>query len=312
MRKQSINQNNKEPFISIVVPVLNEEKNLPRLFKSFEKLTYPKNNYEIVIIDGGSTDKTVEIAKNFGAKIYKNPLKLRGAGCQIGIEKALGEYIFFTDADCEVPFNWIEGLVKYLNKNKIAGVGGPNQTPKSDSDFSKAVGEVILLLTKGGARYGFSSKKVVEIFHNSGCNAAYKKKAIIEVGGFNKSLVTCEDEELDFRIREKGYTLLYVPNVLVDHYRRPTYKKIFEQARRYAIGRAQAIKLHPKMGKWFHFIPALLLIPLFWPFCLIGFLGSGIFLSIKKGFQPFYVYMIILFLWFFGWGVGFSSGIYKK
>lgn len=315
------------PFISIVVPTLNEENNLPRLFQSFKKLDYPKDNFEVIVVDGGSKDKTVAMAKEFGANILRNPKILRGAGCQIGVEKAQGEYVFFTDGDCAVPSNWLKGLVKNFKEKNIAGAGGPNITPFSDSSFSKAVGEVILLLTRPGSRYGFSSKKVVEIFHNSGCNAAYKKKAILKAGGFNKKLITCEDEELDFRIRKKGLKLLFIPDVIVGHYRRPTYKKIFIQAYRYAIGRSQAIKIHFKMARWFHFIPTFLLLSILSPLILLsspvfpyaiyyvlivslGFLSISFFLSVKKGYKPFYSYFFIFLLWFIGYGIGFIRGLF--
>lgn len=297
----------KYPFISIVIPVKNEEKNLPRLFNSLEKLDYPKNKRELIIVDGGSTDKTLKIAKKNKAKIYLNPRKIRGAGCRIGVKKAKGELVAFTDADCVVPPEWLKGLLGLLVGSKIGSVGGPNITPKDDTSFAQAAGDVVWLLTRPGARYGLTTKKVVEIYHNPGCNVLYRKTPIQKVGNFNSQLLTCEDEELDFRLREAGYKLLFTPSIVVDHYRRPTYKKIFIQAFRFAVGRAQAIRLHPKMCRWFHFLPSFLL-P-FSLFVLLGFLIAAFFLSFSKKHAPFYIYWLIISCWFFGWGIGFLKGI---
>lgn len=303
----------KYPFVSIVVPTRNEEKNLPRLLNSLSAFDYPKNKLELIIVDGYSTDKTVEIAKKFKAKVYFNRRKIRGAGCKIGLEKARYSLVAFTDADCVVPKNWLEGLITHLKEDKIAAVGGPNITPKNDTPFAKAAGEAVWLLTRAGARYGFSGRKITEIYHNPGCNVIYKKAAILKVGNFNPRLLTCEDEELDFRLRQAGYKLLFTPNVIVDHYRRPTYKKIFIQSHRFAIGRAQAIKLHPTMARWFHFIPSLLLLSAAGLFPALGaFFLFSIYLSLTKKRVPFYAYNLIFLCWFFGWGLGFIKGLLNK
>jgi len=299
-----------QPVVSIIIPTLNEEKNLPRVLESIKKVAYQPRKIELIVVDGGSKDKTQEIAKRFGAKIYRNQLKIRGAGCKIGVEKAKGELIAFTDADCVVPVNWLKDLLSPLSNHKVAGVGGPNITPKDDTQFAKAVGEVINLLTKPGSRYGFSANKITETYHNPGCNVLYRKEPILKVGNFSPKLLTCEDEELDFRLLENGYKLLFTPKVIVDHYRRPTYKKIFIQAYRFAIGRAQAIKLHPQMARWFHFIPSLILISFIGIIpSLILFLLASIYLSLTKKQVPFYVYWKIFLTWFFGWGLGFLSCI---
>jgi cellulose synthase/poly-beta-1,6-N-acetylglucosamine synthase-like glycosyltransferase len=310
-------------IITIIIPTHNEEKNLPKLFLSLKKLDYPKNKLEIIVIDGNSSDKTVKIAKKYGAKVYQNPAQIRGAGCKIGVEKAQGEYIAFTDADCIVSKNWLKGLLREFTNSKIASVGGPNITPKNDTKTAKAIGAATLFLTRPGARYGFQGTKIQEIFHNPGCNVMYRKKAILDVENFNPTLITCEDEELDYRIIKKGYKILFTPNVVVDHYRRPTYKKILIQAFRYAVGRAQAIKMHPKMARWFHHIPTLLLsvyifilispltpiikvLPLI-IFCF-GLLGASFFLQIKDKNAPHYVYLNTFLAWFFGWSIGYIAG----
>jgi cellulose synthase/poly-beta-1,6-N-acetylglucosamine synthase-like glycosyltransferase len=315
------------PFISVVIPTRNEEENLPRLLLSLGKLEYPTNKLEVVIVDGNSTDRTVKIAKNFGAKVFYNPKILRGAGCQIGVDRAKGELVAFTDADCRVPKNWLKGLLNNLNEEKIVSVGGLNITPRDDSLFAKAAGRVILLLTRAGARYGFTGGKARETFHNSGCNVLYRKEAILSAGGFDPNLITCEDHELDFRLREKGYKLFFTPDVIVDHYRRPTYKKILIQAYRFAFGRCQAIKLHHKMARWFHFMPTILLLSLgatlilglSWPVCffypilvLFAFMMTSLYLWKSYGLVSFYVYFIILWLWTIGWGLGFLTNLFSR
>jgi len=299
--------------ITIVIPTRNEEKNLPRLLISLCQLNYPKSKLELIVVDGGSLDNTVAIAQKAGARVYDNPLRIRGAGCKIGVGKARFSLIAFTDADCTVPRNWLTKLLAPIGDDqRIAAVGGPNITPKKETDFGKAAGEVLKILTIPGARYGYTGKKIVGIYHNPGCNVLYRKQAIMKVGNFNPQLLTCEDEELDFRLRQAGYKLLFTPRPTVDHYRRLTYKKIYIQAYRYAIGRAQAIKLHPPMARWFHFVPTLTILSIagLLPASLVfGLLA--VYLSMSKKYASPWVHYLILNCWFWGYGIGFLIGQFK-
>jgi|GEM_PF-2314949 len=316
------------PYISIIIPTKNEEKNLARILASIKNICYPKNKYEVIVVDGCSNDKTVKIAKKFKVKVIINNEKNRSSGCQLGVDEAKGSHVAFTDADCVVPKNWLNGLLEGFTGNKIVSIGGPNITPDDDLPFAKALGDVISLLTKPGARYGFSGGKLRETFHNSGCNVLYRKKAILDAGGFNKNLITCEDEELDFRIKKKGYKILFDPFIAVKHYRRATYKKIFFQAFFYAYGRAQAIKLHFGMARWFHFVPTVLVLSLvlalalffirfnyhflsmiYIVFVFLCFLFVSLYLNFIKKNAAFYTYLLIILCWFIGWGGGFVKGL---
>lgn len=329
------------PFVSIIIPVRNEESNLPRCLESIKKVDYPKNKIEVIIVDGYSSDNTVEIAKSFGARVFYNRQKIRSTGCQVGVNKARGTIIAFTDADCVVPGNWLKDLLKHLTNNNIVSVGGPNITPKDDTPFAKASGEAIWLLTRAGSRYGLTSGKVTEIYHNPGCNVIYRKRIIKKVGGFNPCLLTCEDEELDFRIRRAGYKLLFTPKVVVNHYRRPTYKRIYIQSYRFAVGRMQAIRMHWQMARWFHFVPSLLLasillaaLLLFLPntqsvirntqyvirkiaaiylsAVIIAFLVPSIWLAVTRKTASYYIYLSIFICWFSGWGLGFFKPVFQS
>ncbi len=243
------------PKVSIIIPTLNEAETIGRCLKSISRLNYPKNRLETVIVDGNSTDRTGAIAKKYGCKILTTSKRGRAAACNVGLQKASGTVIAFTDADCEVTKNWLKELVPLLLDEKTASAGGPNIAPEGDGDFAKKVDAVLAFLSKPGARYGLRSQKPMETFHNSGCNAAYRKDAFKKTGLFNESLLTCEDEELDFRMKRAGYKIMFNPKAFVYHYRRPNWHRFTKQAYNYAYGRMQAIKLHPEMARWFHFAP---------------------------------------------------------
>lgn len=109
--------------ISFVIPTLNAQKVLKTCLDSIEKQKYPQSNYEIIIADGGSTDKTLAIAKKYNSKIYQNPLKTAEAGKAVGIKKAKGKYICLIDSDNIIPDkNWLKKmLLPFKNNSKIIG-----------------------------------------------------------------------------------------------------------------------------------------------------------------------------------------------
>jgi len=315
--------------ISIVIPTYNDEETLEACLDSIESLNYA-GTYNTFIVDGNSNDRTVEIAEKYGCNIiFENKGKISYAR-ELGVKASNSEFIAFTDADCVVPEDWLSTLINcFDDEGDIAAVGGPNITPDDDSTFAKSVGDVLSLLSGAGARYGFEGAETQEIYHNPTCNVIYRRKVIEEVGGFDHYLITVDDEEMDYRIRERGYKILYTPEAEVLHYRRPDLKSFTKMGYRYGIGRAQATKLHPEMAEWFHLAPSSIILLLisfliagirsrFWLRVLFGTLTLGTmgiicissYLSAEKGdWSRLVIYATLISIWFWAWGVGFVKGL---
>jgi glycosyltransferase involved in cell wall biosynthesis len=113
----------KQIQVTFIIPTLNAQKVLDKCLISIKKQNFPKNQYEILIIDGGSTDKTITIVKKYNAKILKNPLKTAEAGKAVGIRQALGRYICLIDSDNILPSkNWLKKMLYPFSKSpKIIG-----------------------------------------------------------------------------------------------------------------------------------------------------------------------------------------------
>lgn len=316
--------------VSIIIPTKNNADILEKCLDSIQNLDYPKDEMEVIIVDGHSTDGTVEVAKRYRCKIMCEEVGTRGGACNIGVSNANGEFIVFTDADCVVPKDWLKNLIKHFNDEKIASVGGSNITPEDDTEFAKCVGEVLMFLSKPGSRYGLVADKVIETFHNPGCNVAYRKDVIEKAGWFNEKIY-CEDEEIDYRIKKLGYKILYIPNASVFHYRKLSWKRFMKQAYIYAIGRMQAIKLHWRMGKWYHYtspaiISAIIMllilsllntVYLWWALSIlvIGGIGIGLiglYLASKTKMSNFLTYCLLVVIWFWGSGFGYFRGLILK
>ena len=318
--------------VSIIIPTKNNGDIIEKCLVSIKNSDYPKDKMEVIIVDGHSTDETVEIAKKYGCKIVYENIGIIGGARNIGVENSTGEYIAFTDSDCVVDKNWLKNLIGKFTDEKTASVGGPNITPEDDTEFAKCAGKVLKFLSNPGPRYGFNVDKVIDIYHNPTCNSAYRKSIFQEVSGFNPKLITCDDEELDYRTREKGYKILFTPNAKVLHYRRPTWKKFAKMAFNYGIGRTQVIKLHRDMGRWYHYIVPALILPIIVLFAVsflnpvfalsaflilvIGGIGIGLmslYLSVKTGgMRNFFNFCLLIAIWFWGYGFGMFRGIVKR
>lgn len=125
----------KKYYVSIIIPTYNAQRFLDKCLRSIRKQDYPKNKYEILVIDGGSNDNTIMIAKKWGAKILKNPHRDAESGKAIGINSAKGEIIALIDADNElVEKTWLSQMIKPLLEDKtVFGVESPWLVRKNDS-----------------------------------------------------------------------------------------------------------------------------------------------------------------------------------
>jgi cellulose synthase/poly-beta-1,6-N-acetylglucosamine synthase-like glycosyltransferase len=227
-------------FVSIIIPTRNEEKLLGKCLEGIKQLNYPKEKLEVIISDGMSTDRTTEIAQSFAVKIIKNEKKTVAPARNIAFGIAKGELVAFSDADCFADKDWIINSLKYFKDPVIAGVGGPNLDPINETCFGKAVSLIFSLGSFiSGSAQAINSKKLKVVKSLAGSNSIYKKEALVKVMPTDESMLTCDDTEIGYKLKNKGYKLLYAPDVAVLHYRRDNPKKFFKQIYRYAIGRLQ-------------------------------------------------------------------------
>jgi len=225
-----------EPRISLVIPVRNEAKRIATCLAAIKAQTLPP--IEVILVDGHSTDKTVEIAKTFGVRVFFEEDRTRAGACQVGVEAAVGDYVAFTDADCLPDPGWLESLAANV-ADGVAGVGG-RILNEGDTFWQKAI-DVALDTLAGSANSVqgrvFTSKRFVSSI--SGCNSLYRRSDLLAVGGFRTDLLTTEDTELNRRLLERG-KLLYVPEALVRHRHGRGLRDFARRMFQYGFGRGQS------------------------------------------------------------------------
>jgi len=257
-----------QPLISIIIAVKNGEKTIRKCLNSIFALNY--QNFEVIIVNDGSTDTTREVIGSFKIRKYGNKeaglniIDTPGLGPSearnLGVKQAKGEYVAFTDGDCIVNHSWLVELLKgfEIEHNQsfvlsqgavIAGVGGSQLIPDDDSEFGKAMGS--FMATIGFVtdyikpRYtGISRTYIKTTGHNPSCNVMYKKEIFDKIGGFLKGMWPGEDVEFDYRIKKAGFALLYNPAAIVCHYRADSLKKFKKMMLSYGRVQGELVKKH--------------------------------------------------------------------
>lgn len=225
------------PFVSVIIPTRNAADRLDACLRSVQELAYPQSRLEIIVSDGLSTDATRAIAGRYGAKVILDYHQSVVSGRNVAWASARGELVAFTDADCVVDRNWLKNSLPYFEDPKVGGIGGPNLVPPDETAFGRAVGlifEYAPYVTQ--AAHSRILPRVIEA-RSHGANAVYRASVLRQVMPVDEDLIGGEDVIMNQMIEERGYKLLYVPDVIVYHYRRPTPAKLWRQMYRYGMGR---------------------------------------------------------------------------
>lgn len=221
--------------ISVVIPVKNEEEKIEQCLEAvFSQSLKP---HEVIVVDGHSSDRTVEQAREFPVRVFYEDYHTRAGACQIGVENAKGVFVAFTDADCVPEKNWLEDVVKEFDEG-IVGVGcgikniGEGLWEKSIDLIS---GTFLGSANSVQGRF-FKDKRYVNSI--SGCNSMYHKEDILKVGGFDVGLSTAEDTELSRKMLKIG-KLLYTPDAVILHNHKRGLKDFAKRMHQYGYGRAK-------------------------------------------------------------------------
>lgn len=233
--------------VSVIIPCYNAESIILRTLEALDGQSV--RNFEVILVDDGSKDETVKVAKSFKPKNFKLAVlaeKHAGPAAQRnrGAEKAKGELLLFTDSDCVPDRNWVEEMVKPFSDKNIVGVSGTYRTLNNDKMIARFEGYEI---EKRHAK--MAKKKYVDFIGSF--SAGYRKNIFKKFGGFSSDFkrADAEDPELSFKIAKAGYKMVFNPKAVVAHPHVSTLKKFWKQKFSRGFWRVLLYKKHPEKMK---------------------------------------------------------------
>ena len=310
------------PPVSVILPILNEERDLSNCISAILQQDYP-SNIEVILALGPSEDKTTQIAEKLSEsdsriKLVSNPTGQTAAGLNLAIKASSYEIICRIDGHSEISNNYVKTAVEILQQKNAVNVGG-----LMHADSNKGLQRVIAQAMR--SKLGVGSSK----FHTGGSAGesdtvylgTYKKSAVLAAGGFDERYIRAQDWELNYRLRKNGGLIWFDPRLQVTYRPRRTFKKLARQYFQYGRWRRVISRQHRSTVNFRYLAPPVAviinLISIFFTFTsnpifitpfliylstlIVGslFIGRKV---IDKLLMPF-----VLATMHFSWGIGFIT-----
>lgn len=219
------------PMISVVVCSYNGSATIRDTMEGLTKLAYP--NYEVIVINDGSTDNLAEIVAEYPVKLISTKNQGLSNARNRGLLEAKGEIVAYIDDDAYPDKYWLHYLATAFSRSDFGGIGGPNIAPPEDGPIADCVANA-----PGGPIHVLSSDTIAE--HIPGCNMAFRKEALLRIGGLDPIFRAAGDDvDLCWRIQDAGYQIGFHAAAVVWHHRRNSIKTYWKQQKGY--GKAEAL-----------------------------------------------------------------------
>jgi len=241
---------------SVVIPVYNRPDEIDELLESLINQSY--TNFEVLIIEDGSTEKCDHIVEKYGDKLrisyYFKPNSGQGFSRNFGFEKATGDFYVVFDSDCLIPSNYFETVDNFIEKHNLDAWGGPDRAHESFTTIQKAISySMTSVFTTGGIR---GSKKRLGDFHPRSFNMGISKEVFEKTKGYKITRMG-EDIEFSIRIIEAGFKTGLVEEAFVYHKRRTSLSQFYNQLHFFGRARINVSRFYPNEIKVVHIFPAL-------------------------------------------------------
>jgi len=235
-----------QPVVSVALPMLNEAKYIVACLDSFAAQDYPLDRLDVMVIDGGSDDGSRLVVERYGesnpwVRLVDNPEGTASAAFNVGTYQAHGDVVCLFSSHGVADPDYISRSVAALHASGAAGVGGSYRHEGLDP-VSNAIGAAMISRVGMASPHRFSdtARDVDTISH-----PAYWRDAMVEVGGFDQSLMRNSDYEFNFRMRDAGHRLYLDPAIGSVYRPRPSLNGLFRQFWYYGKWKARVAEQHP-------------------------------------------------------------------
>jgi succinoglycan biosynthesis protein ExoA len=317
------------PAVSVILPTFQEESHIFDCLTSLLKQNYPFID-EILVVDGGSSDKTRSIVELFTApvRLVDNPRRTAAAAMNIGLAEARNEVVVRVDAHSLYATDYVSRSVAALNSSGAVMVGG-RMTPVGTTRFGRAVSAVTTSpfgVGPGRFHYAAEAQEVETVY--LGC---FRKTKVIAVGGYDEDRLqwAAEDQELNFRLRQAGGRIWLDPSISSVYFPRQTPRSLWRQYHNYGLCKASTLKKHKRLPYLRPMIPALMVLgsfawvvlvlslkrPLVIPLPIVTYFFAASFVSARLS-RPrvdvrFNDVLLALSICHWGYGLGINRGFLR-
>jgi len=275
------------PPVSVVTTVKNEEDNITLLLDSLFKLDYA-GKVEIVVVDGGSSDRTIQIVSNYpNLKLITTKCNI-SEGRNIGIRNSTGDIVAFIDGDCVAETDWIRNIVRYFLEDSETGVVGGPYIPLGNGGIVQSYSA----LYQGS--YFPKTSGFTTYSHIASGNVAIRREIVGKIGGFDPEADQFEDEDINYRISKLGLKLFFADDARVFHKYRESFRDVSEVTIRRSKANVEFNKKHRRYRQLLFPYTRTLLLACLAIFAITLATGSVVLFALELGvlFLLFYSYSL--------------------
>lgn len=314
------------PSVSVIIPIRNEEEFIAQCLQSVVDQDYPQDSMEVLVVDGGSEDRSRDIVAEFGSrypliKSLDNPKISAPAGLNLGIREARGDVIVRVDGHCLLEPDYVSQCVRCLRETGADNVGGLMQAVGQNYVSQVIALAISSFFGSGGSKFHYASK---EQYVDTVYLGAFRRSVFDKVGLFNDKLVRNQDYELNYRLRAAGGKVFLSPAIRSHYYGRTTLGDLWQQYFQYGFWKLEMIQMHPRSVQLRHLAAPVFVFCLFAtgllslvhrgffnPFLLaitsylLAALLAALLIARRKGWRYFLLLPVAFAVMHFGWGLGF-------
>ncbi|MEW6663847.1 MAG: mycofactocin biosynthesis glycosyltransferase MftF [Thermodesulfobacteriota bacterium] len=258
------------PPVSVIIPVRNRPKEIAACLDSLERVSYPRDRLEVIVVNDASTDGTPRVVAEFPVRQISLDERRHAPGCRnMGAAAARGEVLAFIDSDCVADPLWLKELVPAFEQEEVGVVGGLVDSAMEDNGLDRY--ERVKSSLRVASWYKRSHERE-RSFYVPSCNLLVRRSLFLKIGGFREDLLVGEDVDFCWRMEDQGGWIDYLPVGKVYHRHRNRMKDFCIRRFEYGASEPALQQLHASRVKHLLLLPGA---ALFWVLILLSILGAG-------------------------------------
>ena len=258
----------KAPFLTVVIPVRNEELHVGTVLAELESQEYPRDRFEVLVAEGNSTDGTAKVVAAFKAhasisvQLLGNPAQLSSAGRNVGARNARGEFVIYLDGHCHIPSKTLlRDAVELFENTGADCLCRPQPLTMSDNTvFQDVVAHARATPLGHGQDSTIYATNWEGPVNPSSAGALYRRSVFDRIGCYDEGFDACEDVEFNYRVFKAGLRSYLSPRLAVLYRPRGDLKSLWKQMLRYGRGRCRLVRKHPDAFSVSQIIPLAFLV----------------------------------------------------